>query len=215
MDLKQLTAVGIVALMMAAFIWGRYRYDVVACGALIAAVAFGVVPAKDVFKGFSDDIVIIVAGALVVSAAVARSGVLEYGLRYVAPYLRSEQSQVVALVLFVTILSTVVKNIGALAMALPIASQIAQRNKISPSIFLMPMAFGALLGGIVTLVGTSPNIIVARVREELTGAPFGMFDFAPVGLAIACAGVAFLSVGYRLLPRDRRGETALEEALDI
>ena len=215
MNLDQSLAVGIVAGMMALFLWGRFRFDLVAGIALLAAVAAGVVPAKDAFKGFSDDIVIVVASALVVSAAVARSGLMEAALRHVAPYARTVQAQVVVLVATVTVLSAFIKNIGALAMMLPIAFQIARKGNTSPSVFLMPMAFGALLGGIVTLVGTSPNIIVARVRGELTGEPFSMFAFTPVGLGLALAGVAFLSVGFRLLPRDRRGAASLDAALDI
>jgi di/tricarboxylate transporter len=122
---------------------------------------------------------------------------------------------VFVLVLAVTALSAFVKNIGALAMMMPVAFQIARRNNTSPSAFLMPMAFGSLLGGIVTLVGTSPNIIVARVRMELTGQPFSMFDFTPVGLGLAAAGVAFLTFGYRLLPHDRKGTASLDAALNI
>ena len=115
----------------------------------------------------------------------------------------------------VTVLSAFVKNIGALAMMIPVAFQIARRTNTPPSSFLMPMAFGSLLGGIVTLVGTSPNIIVSRVREELLGEPFGMFDFTPVGIGIALAGVVFLAFGYRLLPQGRKGAASLDEALDI
>ena len=215
MTLPQALALGIVAAMMVLFVWGRFRYDLVAALALIAAVAVGIVPVKEAFSGFSDDIVIIVASALLVSAAVARSGVLEAGLRQLAPYARSTQSQVLVLVLAVTVLSAFVKNIGALAMLMPAAFQIARRSETPPSAFLMPMAFGSLLGGIVTLVGTSPNIIVSRLRGDLTGEPFKMFDFAPVGLGIALAGVAFLTLGYRLLPRDRRGTVSLHAALDI
>ena len=215
MTSHQAFALGIVAAMMTLFVWGRFRYDLVAALALIAAVAVGIVPAKEAFSGFSDDIVIIVASALLVSAAVARSGVLEAGLRRLGPYARSTQAQVVVLVAIVTVLSAFVKNIGALAMLMPAAFQIARRSNTSPSAFLMPMAFGSLLGGIVTLVGTSPNIIVSRLRGELTGEPFKMFDFAPVGLGIALAGVAFLAVGYRLLPRERRGVASLDAALDI
>ena len=215
MTLPQALALGIVAAMMVLFVWGRLRYDLVAALALVAAVAVGIVPAKEAFSGFSDDIVIIVASALLVSAAVARSGVLEAGLRRIGPYARSTQSQVIVLVLSVTVLSAFVKNIGALAMLMPAAFQIARRSHTSPSAFLMPMAFGSLLGGIVTLVGTSPNIIVSRLRGELTGEPFTMFDFAPVGLGIALAGVAFLAVGYRLLPGDRRGAASLDAALNI
>lgn len=214
MTLPQFFAFAIVGAMMALFVWGRLRYDLVAMLALLAAIATGVVAPKDAFSGFSDDIVIIVASALLVSAAIGRSGAIEAAMRVIAPYARSAQSQVIALVLIVTILSAFVKNIGALAMMLPVAFQLARRNDTSPSCLLMPMAFGSLLGGIVTLVGTSPNIIVSRVRQEMTGEPFSMFDFAPVGLGIAIAGVLFLAVGYRLLPV-RKGATSIDAAIDI
>ncbi len=208
-------AFAIVAGMMALFVWGRLRYDLVAVLSLLVAVLVGIVPADKAFSGFSDDIVIIVASALLVSAAVAKSGVLEAALNRISPYLRTAQIQVAVLVGVVTVLSAFVKNIGALAMMIPVAFQIARRTRTLPSCFLMPMAFGSLLGGIVTLVGTSPNIIVSRVRRELLGEPFGMFDFTPVGLGIAVAGVLFLSFGYRLLPQGRKGAASLDEALNI
>ena len=215
MTTPQLLAVAIIVGMMGLFLWGRLRYDLVGALALLAAIAAGIVSPKEAFSGFSDDIVIIVASALVVSAAIGRSGIMENALRHVAPYARTTQSQVIVLVAAVTVLSAVIKNIGALAMLIPVAFQIARKTNKSPSVFLMPMSFGALLGGIVTLIGTSPNIIVARVRSEMTGEPFSMFDFTPVGLGIAVAGVAFLAVGYRLIPHDRRGAATLNEALDI
>ncbi|MDQ4135027.1 MAG: SLC13 family permease, partial [Pseudomonadota bacterium] len=171
MTLQQSLAVGIVVILMGLFIWGRLRYDIVAALALLAAVAVGVVPAKEAFTGFSDDIVIIVASALLVSAAVARSGVTEVVMRRIAPYATTTQAQVFVLVFAVTALSAFVKNIGALAMLMPVAFQIARRTNTPPSAFLMPMAFGSLLGGIMTLVGTSPNVIVARMRAELLGQP--------------------------------------------
>src|ERR671916_773140 len=169
MTLQQSLAVGIVVVTMGLFVWGRLRYDLVAALALLAAVIVGIVPAKEAFTGFSDDVVIIVASALLVSAAVARSGITEATMRRIAPYATTTQAQVFVLVFAVTALSAFVKNIGALAMLMPVAFQIARRTDTPPSAFLMPMAFGSLLGGIVTLVGTSPNIIVARVRGELTG----------------------------------------------
>jgi Di- and tricarboxylate transporters len=215
MTYPQILAFAIVAGMMALFVWGRFRYDVVAAASLLVAVLVGVVPADKAFTGFSDDIVIIVASALLVSAAVAKSGVLEAGLNRIAPYLRTTQLQIIVLVGVVTLLSSFVKNIGALAMMIPVAFQIARRTGTPPSSFLMPMAFGSLLGGIVTLVGTSPNIIVSRVREELLGQPFQMFDFTPVGAGIALAGVVFLAFGYRLLPKGRKGAASLDEALNI
>ena len=215
MTLPQILSCSLVAAMMAAFVWGKLRYDVIALLALLAGVALGVVPAKEAFKGFSDDIVIIVASALIVSAAVARSGLVETALARISPALRTTQAQVAVLVFVVAAMSAIIKNIGALAMMLPIAYQLARKDGKSPSVFLMPMAFASLLGGIVTLVGTSPNVIVARVRQELGGEPFAMFDFTPVGIGIALAGCVFLSLAYRLLPKDRQGSRSLDQALDI
>jgi di/tricarboxylate transporter len=215
MTLDQTLAFAVLAGMMALFIWGRLRYDLVAILALLAAVFVGIVPYNKAFSGFSDDIVIIVASALIASAAVARSGLMGAMLQRVSPYVVSVQAQVVVLVTAVTILSAFVKNIGALAMMIPIAFQMARRSNASPSCFLMPMAFGSLLGGLITLVGTSPNIIVSRLRAEMTGQPFGMFDFTPVGLGLAGAGVMFLAFGYRLLPGGRRAAATMDQALDV
>jgi len=215
MTLDQFLAFAIVIGMMALFAWGRFRYDLVAVLALLAAIAAGIVPPKEAFKGFSDDIVIIVGSALVVSAAVARSGVVERVVRMLGPYLTTITRQIVALVGSVTLLSAFVKNIGALAMLMPIAFQLARRTGTSPSSLLMPMSFGALLGGIVTLVGTSPNIIVSRVREQILGEPFNMFDFTPVGAGIAIVGVLFLVFGWRLLPRHRKGAASMDAAFNL
>ena len=214
MTLAQGLAFAIVVAMMALFAWGRWRYDLVAVVALLAGVIVGVVPPDQAFKGFSDDIVIIVGSALVVSAAVARSGVIERVARALGPYLVTIHRQIVALVGSVTLLSAFVKNVGALAMFMPIAFQFARRTGTSPSSLLMPMSFGALLGGTVTLVGTSPNIIVSRVREQLLGEPFGMFDFTPVGAGIAIAGFLFLVFGWRLLP-DRKSAASMDTAFNL
>src|SRR3954454_13407031 len=193
MTLDQGLAFSIITGMMALFAWGRLRYDLVALLALLAAVAVGIVPPNKAFSGFSDDIVIIVASALLISAAVARSGVIERVARKLGSRLVTINQQVLALVGAVTLLSSFVKNIGALAMLMPVAFQLARRTGTSPSSLLMPMSFGALLGGNMTLIGTSPNIIVSRMRTELVGHPFSMFDFTPVGFCIAVVGVAFLA----------------------
>jgi len=215
MTIDQTLAFAVLVGMMTLFIWGRLRYDLVAILALLAGVFVGIVPYDKAFSGFSDDVVIIVASALIVSAAVARSGLMGAVLQRVSPYVVSVQAQVVLLVAAVTLLSAFVKNIGALAMMMPVAFQMARKSNASPSCFLMPMAFGSLLGGLTTLVGTSPNIIVSRLRAEMTGQPFGMFDFAPVGLGLAAAGVVFLSFGYRLLPGGRKASGTMDEALAI
>lgn len=215
MTWQQSAAFGLIALMMAAFVWGRFRYDLVAMVTLLAAVLIGIVPPDKAFSGFSDDIIAIIASALVVSAAVARSGIVERLLKPLSPWLTNTTVQVLVLSGTVALLSGFVKNIGALAMLMPVAFALARKTETSPSYFLMPMAFGSLLGGIVTLVGTSPNILVSRVRQEITGEPFHMFDFTPVGVVLAVAGIAFLAVGWRLLPKGRKGASSIEAAFNL
>ncbi|MES2969898.1 MAG: SLC13 family permease [Pseudomonadota bacterium] len=216
MTLLQSYAFAIIVGMMVLFIWGRLRYDVVAMLALAASLAAGTVAPADAFSGFSDDIVIIVASALVVSAAVGRSHLIEMVLRWLARRLNGFRVQLLVLVGAVTFLSALIKNIGALAMMMPAALKIAKKSGTSPSLYLMPMAFGSLLGGLITMVGTSPNIIVSRVREEMTGEPYRMFDYAPVGLGLSAVGMAFLMFASRfLLPHDRRATASLGEAVNI
>lgn len=215
MTLPQILSVGVLAGMMLLFIWGKLRYDVVAVIALLAALAAGVVSPKEAFSGFSDDIVVIVASALVLSGAVQRSGVIESAMLVLQRRVTRVRSQLLLLCASVGFASALVKNIGALAMMMPVAFQMSKRSRAAPAVFLMPMAFASLLGGLITLIGTSPNIIVSRVREEMTGEPFGMFDYAPVGLGLTVVGLIFLRFGYRLLPRDRRAVPTLGEALDI
>lgn len=200
---------------MVLFVWNRIRYDLVALLGLLAAVATGIVPVGAAFSGFSDQVVVIVGAALIVSAGVGKSGLVGRLVRRAEPFLQTPGRQVLFLSSAVAALSSIVKNIGALAIFLPIALQLGRRRGTSSSTLLMPMAFGSLIGGIVTLVGTSPNILVSRVREEITGRPFAMFDFAPVGLGILAAGLAFLSVGWRLLPAGRAAQPTPEDAFRI
>lgn len=201
--------------MMALFLWGRFRYDVTAVIALLAAVAIGVVSPKAAFTGFSDDIVVIVGSALVLSAAVQRSGVIERLLQSLAQRIKRPQGQMLVLSAAVGLASGFIKNVGALAMLMPGAVQMARKNQASPSLYLMPMAFASLLGGLTTLIGTSPNIIVSRVREEMTGEPFRMFDYLPTGLALLAVGLVFLSFGWRLLPTNRNAAQGMDEAINI
>ncbi|KQZ15991.1 permease [Mesorhizobium sp. Root554] len=215
MTLPQILSFSVIALMMAAFVWGRFRYDLVAAGSLLLALAVGVVPMDKAFSGFSDDIVIIVGSALLVSAGVARSGIMEFAIQRLAPNVSSVRAQLALLVITVAVLSAFVKNIGALAIMIPIAFQFARRSNVSPSAFLMPMAFASLLGGLMTQIGTSPNIVVSRLRGELTGTPFTMFDFTPVGLALTVMGCIFLILFYWLVPQRERQDVSLHEALDI
>ncbi|RAK57741.1 SLC13 family permease [Phenylobacterium deserti] len=213
MTFQQGLAFGLIGLTIVAFIWGRWRYDVIAVTALLLGVVIGVVPAENAFEGFSNDVTVIIGCALVVSAAFSRSGIVERVLRPILPHLKSARTQVPLFVGAVTLLSIVTKNVGALAIMMPIALQVAKRAGVSSSCLLMPMAFGSLIGGTVTMVGTSPNILVSEVREQILGEPFGMYDYTPVGLGITVLGLIFLSFGYRLLPKTRPAQESLDAAL--
>ncbi|WP_188054435.1 SLC13 family permease [Sphingosinithalassobacter sp. CS137] len=215
MTLPQMLSVAVLTAMMGLFVWGRFRYDLVAVMALLAALAVGVVSPEEAFRGFSDDIVIIVGSALVLSGAVQRSGAIERLMLLIQRRTTKVSTQLMVLTGSVGFASALVKNIGAVAMLIPVAFQMAKKSNTSPSVFLMPMSFASLLGGLMTLIGTSPNIIVSSVREEMTGEPFGMFDYLPVGLGLTIMGLVFLRFGYRLLPGDRRAAPTLGEALDI
>lgn len=215
MSTDQALAFTVIIAMMVAFIWDRFRYDVVACCALVLALALGVVPYDKAFSGFSDDIVIIVASALVVSAGVARSGIVDIAIKRLFPNLTSLRAQLALLLIVVAVLSAFIKNIGALAIMMPVAFQFSRKSGTSPSRYLMPMAFAALLGGLMTQIGTSPNIVVSRIRQEITGQSFSMFDFTPVGAILALVGVTFLLFFYRLVPERKNQNPSLAEAVEI
>ena len=202
MTLPQYLSIATLVGMMGLFVWGRFRYDVTAIIALLAALALGIVTPDAAFKGFSDDIVIIVASALVISAAVERSGVIERLLALLSKRVTRVRSQLIVLTASVGFASALVKNIGALAMMMPAAFQMAKKNEASPSVFLMPMAFASLLGGLMTLVGTSPNIIVSRVREEMMGKPFGDVRLSSRRTRDSLImGLIYLRFAYRLIPQ--------------
>ena len=206
----QLLSLAIVAGAIATFAWGRFRYDLVALVALVVAIVTGDVAPKQAFTGFTSDVVIVIASALVVSAAVGRSGAIELLINPLIGGLRSAAAQVPVLAGLTALLSMLTKNVGALAILMPSAIRLGRSPDSSPSSLLMPMSFLSLLGGLVTLVGTSTNIIVSQVREEELGHPFALFDFAPVGLVLTLIGLVVVSVGWRLLPRDRQGHAGVE-----
>lgn len=205
MSRAQILTLVILAAMIALFLWEKWRFDIVALMTLLASVAAGVVPANKAFSGFANPVLPLIGAALIVSTAIGQSGAIEILVRRLRPLMRSPDLQVGVLVGCVVLLSAFVKNIGALAIFIPAAVQVARRANRSPSEFLMPLSFASLLGGSVTLIGTSPNILASSVRQELTGQPFHMFDFTPVGAGIAVFGALFLMFGWRLIPRGLRG----------
>ena len=216
MQTDQLIVFATLALVLILFIWGRWRYDLVALFALLVVSVAGLVPAAEVFSGFGHPAVITVAAVLVVSRALFNSGMVDYIVRFMSFAGENPITQLTVLVFTVTICSGFMNNIGALALFMPVAIRMARKSNISPSLFLMPLAFGSLLGGLVTQVGTPPNIIISIFREETAAsAPFRMFDFAPVGAGIALVGVLFIVlVGWRLLPK-RKGQLSREELFEI
>ncbi|RUM13338.1 SLC13 family permease [Rhizobium phaseoli] len=215
MTTQQIIAFSVIGLMMAVFIWDRFRYDVVACCALVLAVATGIVPPEKAFSGFSDDIVIIVGSALIVSAGVARSGIVDAAIKRFFPNLNTFPTQLALLTIVVALLSAFIKNIGALAIMMPVAFQFARKSGASPSKYLMPMSFAALLGGLMTQVGTSPNIVVSRLREEMTGTSFTMFDFTPIGAILTVVGITFLLFFHWLVPSRTKQDHAIEDVVEI
>ncbi|MBF7051853.1 anion permease, partial [Halomonas sp. KAO] len=199
---------------LAAFVWGRFRYDLVAMAALLGSVVLGLVPGDQAFQGFGHPAVITVAAVLVLSRGFERSGVVDLIAKQLLKVGESLFLQLLVLVGTVVVLSGVMNNVGALALLLPVAMRLAREHDISPSLLLMPLAFGSLLGGLTTLIGTPPNIIIASYRGGVTGDSFGMFSFSPVGVAVALAGLVFiLLVGWRLVPQ-RAGKASTEAMFD-
>ncbi len=187
------------------FIWGRIRYDLVAVAALILLTVIGIVPASEAFHGFGHPAVITVAAVLVIGRAVRDSGIIELAAKRIARLATSPVLHVALLSGLVAACSAVMNNVAALALLIPMAIRTAEENDRPVSQVLMPLSFGSLLGGLTTLMGTPPNIIIATFRGEIAGAPFGVFDFTPVGLSVAVVGIAYLALaGWRLLPQRRQ-----------
>lgn len=200
-----ITVFAILLLTLAAFIWGKYRHDVVALAALTALVISGSVPADEAFEGFAHPAVITVAAVLVVSAGLKHSGLIDAIGKLLSAVGKNLMLQVTALCAMVCIASAFMNNIGALAVLMPVAVQMARKGGHPPSLLLMPLAFSSLLGGMISLIGTPPNIIISSFREDAAGSTFAMFDFAPTGIGLSLVGLLFIcTVGWRLLPK-RKG----------
>lgn len=184
------------------FAWGRIRHDFVALIALFAVTVTGIVPPSGAFSGFGHPAVITVASVLIIGAGMERSGVVDLLGQVVSRVGNNLVLQIAALSAITALASAFMNNVGALAIMMPVAIFIARRGGNSPSVFLMPIAFASLLGGMTTLIGTPPNIIIATIRASHNGEAFGMFQYAPVGLAVAAVGILFVSlIGWRLLPQ--------------
>ena len=182
-------------------IWGRWRYDIVAFAALVIAVIAGLVPSDQAFSGFGHPATIVIALVLVLSRALSNAGVVDLVVHYMVDKSRRLGAHIAVMASLSASLSTLMNNVAALALLMPVDIEAARKAKRTAARTLMPMSFASILGGMVTLIGTPPNIVIAEYRADALGTPFQMFDFTPVGLACAVVGVAFVVlVGWRLLP---------------
>ncbi len=201
MSTDQIILFSLFGAVFAMLLWGKFRYDIVAFTALMLGVVLGVVPTKDAFSGFGHPATLVVALVLVVSAGLVRSGAVLLITRTLVDASRSLGAHITLMGAVGGILSAFMNNVAALALLMPVDIQTARKAGRAPGLSLMPLSFATILGGMVTLIGTPPNIIIASIRQESLGEPFRMFDFAPVGGVAAIAGMAFVAlIGWRLIP---------------
>ena len=213
--IEQTIVFGTLSLALILFVAGKWRYDIVALLALLIVTLTGIVSWRDAFIGFGHPAVVTVAAVLVLSRGLQNSGVVDTMARWLSYVGNHLTIQIAALTGLVMIFSGFMNNVGAVALLMPVAIRMAQKSGNSPSLYLMPLAFGSLLGGMTTLIGTPPNIIISAFREREMGEPFSMFDFTPVGIGIAAAGLLYISlIGWRLLPK-RKGAVPKEELFRI
>lgn len=201
MTTPQILILAVLAATMALFLWGRFRHDVVALAALMACVLAELIPAADAFAGFGHPAVITVACVLILSQGLQNTGAVDWLAHAVLPGEASRFTSMAALMGLGAVLSRFMNNVGAMALLMPVAVRLSGRLALTQGQVLMPLAFGTILGGMTTLVGTPPNLIVSGFRVEAGQEPFAMFDFAPLGVAVALIGIIFVAtVGWRLVP---------------
>ncbi|WP_292363486.1 SLC13 family permease [Methylophaga sp. UBA1464] len=215
MTTDQIIIFAVLAATLGLFIWDRLRYDVVAVLALLAVALTGLIPADEVFSGLGHPAVITVAAVLILGQALVNAGVVDAIARQLTRVGNHPTLQMAALTITVAICSGFMNNVGALALLMPVAIWMSRQSGHSPSMFLMPLAFGSLLGGCLTLIGTPPNIIIASYRIQTDSPAFGMFDFLPVGIAITVVGVIFLILLGRFLTPQRQVNNNEEELFEI
>lgn len=216
MTYHQIVLFVLIGLVLAGLLWGRWRYDIVAFAALMVGVALGAVPFEDAFSGFGNEATIIVALVLIISAGLSRSGVVDLIARTALDRDRPVGTHIAIFGGIGAALSGFMNNVATLALLMPVDVQAARRAGRLPRQTLMPLSFATILGGLITLIGTPPNIIIAAYRDHALGQSFGMFDFTPVGLACTLVGLAFVTlVGWRLIPGREKSKSPAEELLAI
>ena len=212
MDTDLIILFTLLTLVFVFLIWGRWRYDLVAFSALVIGLITGVVPASQAFSGFGHPATVIIALVLIASRGLSNSGAIELMTRHIVDATRKLSTHIAVMTGFAAALSAVMNNVAALALLLPVDVQAAKKAKRSPSLTLMPLSFATILGGMITLIGTPPNIVIAEFRNDALGRSFSMFDFAPVGIACTVVGLIYITtIGWRLIPASAiRRETEKE-----
>ena len=188
------------AILMGLLIWGKWRYDAVTLICLAALVLLGIVPANDAFSGFGHPAVVTVALVLLISRGLQEAGMVSLAGNLISRFTLNENQYLILIMVIAAFLSSFMNNIGAMALLLPITLSVCQKMRWNPSKFLMPLAFASILGGMNTVIGTPPNIIIAQYRQEYTGVTFNFFDYSFVGLAVSIIGILFIAlIGFRLV----------------
>ncbi|AKI03030.1 di-/tricarboxylate transporter [Hoeflea sp. IMCC20628] len=201
MTTDQIMLFGILVVLFGMLVWGRVRYDLVAFVALLVTVLAGLIEPDEAFHGFGHPAVVIIALVLIVSRGLMNSGAVEFIARFVTSPDRTLPVHIGIMAVVGAILSAIINNVAALALLMSLDMDAARKAKRAVSLTLMPLSFGTILGGMITLIGTPPNIVIAQYRQDVLGEPFSMFDFAPVGIAVAIAGIAYVAfIGWRLIP---------------
>lgn len=199
------TIIALVLMMLALEIW---RYDLVALVGMILLVILGMVSVEEAFAGFGHPAVVTIASVLIVSRGLQNTGVADLVAKWMAKVGDRLAPQLTVLCALVILSSAFMNNIAALAIFIPVAVRLSRKSDHPTSLYLLPMAFSSHLGGLITLIGTPTNLIVSGLRAQYIGERFGLFAFAPVGLAVSIIGVTFIAIiGWRLIPQ-REGGTA-------
>ncbi len=209
MTQDQFLILAIVFATIVMFLWGRWRHDVIALSSLLACIFAGLVSVERAFSGFSHPAVITVAAVLVLSQGLRNTGVIDVLAQRVLPSGGGPTWSIAALTGVGALMSAFMNNVGAMALLMPIAVQIAQKHELPPGKILMPLAFATILGGMTTLIGTPPNLIVSGFRSQIGPESFSMFDFTPVGLSVAVTGIALVSlIGWRIVPAREKADAS-------
>lgn len=216
MTFDQVFLFGLLFFIFSLLLWGKIRYDIVAITALFIAFAVGVIPHEHVFSGFSHPATIIVALVLIVSRGLSNSGAIELLSRFLVDGSRKLGTHIGLMSSIGAALSGLMNNVATLALLMPVDMQAASKAKRSPALSLMPLSFATILGGMVTLIGTPTNVVIATFREDALGEAYQMFDFTPVGIVVAAVGILYVAtIGWRLIPLDRSKHDSREELMDM